>query len=82
MRLREHLECLRLLVKRGQILWMVTVRDTQQYSPVAELHTECLEVAGARNELIVVVVSHIAKRVAGDVNLTARLQQFHLVEVS
>ena len=81
-RLGEHLESLRLLVKRRQIFRMVAVRDAQQYSSVAELHSECLEVACARHKLIIIVVSHIAKRVAGDVNLAARLQQLHLVEVA
>ena len=61
---------------------MVAVRDAQQYSSVAEFHAECLEVAGARDQLIVVIISHILKRVAGDVHLAARLQQLHLVEVA
>lgn len=82
MRLGEHLESLRLLVKRRQIFRMMAVRDAQQYSSVAELHAESLEVACARHKLIIIVVSHIAKRVAGDVNLAARLQQLHLVEVA
>ena len=60
-RLGEHLESLRLLVKRRQILRMVAVRDAQQYSSVAELHSECLEVACARHKLIIIVVSHILK---------------------
>ena len=49
---------------------------------MAELHAESLEVAGARDQLIVVIISHILKRVAGDVHLAARLQQLHLVEVA
>ena len=61
---------------------MVAVRDAQQYSSVAEPHTEGLKVAGARNQLVVVIVRHILKGVAGDVDLAARLQQLHLVEVA
>ena len=80
--LGEDLEGLRLLDGRRQILRMVAVRDTQQYSSVAEPHTEGLKVAGARNQLVVVIVRHILKGVAGDVDLAARLQQLHLVVVA
>ena len=80
--LGEDLEGLRLLDGRSQILRMVAVRDTQQYSSVAEPHTEGLKVAGARNQLVVVIVRHILKGVAGDVDLAARLQQLHLVVVA
>ena len=82
MRLLENPEGLRLLPKRGKILRMMPVRHTQQDSSPIETNTPSLQVPGAWDKLIIVIIRCSSKSIISDIYIPAGLQKLDFVRSS
>ena len=69
-------------MERRKLLWMVSVRHAEQCPVTVRRQIPDFQVSGARNQHIIIIVSCPAERIIADVDLAARLQQLHLVEMS
>ena len=75
----EDFEGLGLLLERGEIAGTVAVRDAQKYASVEQADVPDLQVAGARDQDIVIVVGRLVEGVVIDIDLAAGLQNLDLV---